>query len=106
VTGREYHFFSSIGLFVKAFSSYYNRSCVGKGRKKREEELLTEVLQHPVIKAKGIAWARKTIKKQIRNVEEQYNKYLNKFFMMDLFSENIARFNLPYKEFLKKYINP
>lgn len=106
VTNRKYHFFSSLGLFVKAFRAYYNGSCVGKGRKKREEELLTEALQNPAINAKGVPWARKTLKEQIRNVECQYNRYLNKFFMMDLFSENKERFNLPYKEFLKEYINP
>lgn len=100
---REYHFFSSIGLYIKAYKKYHTENCVGSSRKQREEYLLTEALKLPEVKRKGISWARKIVKEQLRNTENTYNKYFNSFFMIDYFRENEKRFHMPFNEFLDKH---
>ncbi len=103
---REYYFFSAMGLFVKAYTKYHQSHCVGKSKKERIEYLLTEALKNPEIKKRGIGWAREQIKIQLGNNEGYFNKYLERFFMHDLFGENKERFSLTYDDFINTYCNP
>ncbi len=82
---RKYHFFSAIGLFIKAYNKYHQNHCVGKSKKERIEHLITEALKDPAVREKGIGWAREQIKSQIGNEEKYFCKYVENFFMIDLF---------------------
>jgi len=101
-SSRQYHFLSAAGLFVKAYSRYYNEYCVGKGQRKRVEELVTRALENSEVRRRGIKWARQRVKEGLKNKEQYFNKMKDRFFFIDLFPENAEKFSLSYQAVLAK----
>lgn len=101
---REYHFFSALGLFIKAYSHYHHKYCVGKAKKKRLENLLTKALRDPKVRGKGrvIKWVRRTLKDGLGSEEKNFRNYYKNFFMIDLYEENTKRFQLTFKDLLAR----
>lgn len=98
---RIYHFFSVEGLFLKAFSQYYRQFCMGQGRKKRIEELVTEVLKDSQV-TRSVDWVRKQVKDRLKNTEESdFVAKRKKFFFIDRFPENEKRFSTDFKAIQK-----
>lgn len=101
-SSRQYHFLSAAGLFIRAYTKYYNTYCTGKGRRKRVENLVTQALENVAVKKRGVNWARKAVKNGLRNEEQHFNKMRTRFFLIDQFPENEVRFPLLYQEVLDK----
>ncbi len=101
-SGRQYHFLSAAGLFVRAYSRYYKDYCVGKGRRERVEKLVTRALNNTAVLQRGVKWTRQQVKEHLNNEEQHYNKMRDRFFFIDSFPENAYRFSLSYQDFLAK----
>ncbi|MCC5846199.1 MAG: hypothetical protein JJU05_18275 [Verrucomicrobia bacterium] len=91
---RKYHFLSAEGLFAKAYRKYYKSHCIGKGRRERIENLVTEAMKNADVKSKGVKWTRDKIKQGLANEDERFEKLKTRFFFIDIFSENAERFTL------------
>ena len=100
VNERIYHFFSIEGLFLKAYGKYIAQYCIGKGRQKRIEELLTKSRENPdVIRRFNIGDIRKKIKKELKNKGESwFHNTKRQFFFEDLYPENKKRFLITYEQ--------
>ncbi len=101
-SSRQYHFLSAAGLFVRAYSRYYNDHCVGKGRRKRVEELVTRALEKTEVRRRGVKWTRQRVKEGLKNEEQRFDKMKDRFFFIDSFPENAERFSLSYQGVLAK----
>lgn len=89
---RTYHFVSAAGLFSRAYRTYYKSHCVGKGKKERVEHLVSEAMKNPEVKKCGVAWARKQVKQGLACEDQHFDKLRKRFFFIDQFPENDARF--------------
>lgn len=101
-SGRQYHFLGAAGVFIKAYAKYYRDHCVGKARRERVESLVTEVMMSPDVRRRGVSWARTKIKERLRTEETYFNNVKNRFFFIDSFPDNAARFPLCYSDILAK----
>ncbi len=99
---RKYHFLSSIGLFIKAYTKYYMDYCRGKGKRDRVENLVTQAMQDSQVRHRGVNWARKKVKQGLGAKDAHFNKMKNRFFFIDLFPENASRFPLNHDDVLEK----
>ena len=99
---RQYHFWSAAGLFLRAYARYHKVYCVGKGRRERVENIVTQAMQNPNIRSRGVSWARKKVKEGLSNGEMYFNKKKERFFFIDQFPENAQRFPLTYSDVLAK----
>jgi len=97
---RTYHFLTAAGLFSRAYRTYYKSHCVGKGRKKRIEQLVTEAMKNPRVKARGVAWARQQVKQGLASEDQHFDKLRKRFFFIDQFPENDARFPLSREQII------
>jgi hypothetical protein len=102
ISDRAYHFLSSQGLFKRAYLHYHKTYCVGKGKKKRLETLVTKTLNTHSTRSKGVNWARKRIKAELSKERKHFMKYKNQFFMIDMFPENEERFPISYEDIIEK----
>ena len=91
---RTYHFLSSAGLFSRAYRTYYKSHCVGKGKRERVENLVSEAMKNPDVKKRGVAWARQQVKRGLVCEDQHFEKLRKRFFFIDKFPENDARFPL------------
>ena len=91
---RKYHFLSAEGLFARAYRKYYKSHCIGKGRRERIENLVTEAMKNPDVHRMGVKWARDKIKQGLSDEDEHFEKLKNRFFFIDIFLENSARFTI------------
>jgi hypothetical protein len=98
---RTYHFFSSVGIFAKAYRKYYNDHCVGKGLAARREQLLTTLLASPEVKKRGFKWIRKMIKEALSE-DGHFIKLRDRFFFVAKFPENKERFDLSLSDVLQQ----
>ena len=101
-SSRQYHFISAAGLFVRAYVSYHNTYCIGKGKRERVESLVTQAMEQPDVRQRGIKWARQYIKNGLKNEEDHFNNLKRKFFFIDQFEENEDRFTIQYDQVLSK----
>jgi hypothetical protein len=99
---RKYHFLSVTGIFIRAYTRYYNNHCIGKGKRKRREDLLTQAMQNPEVQKRGINWARRKVKEGLAGDAEHFNKMKDRFFFIDKYPENAGRFTLSYDELLER----
>lgn len=51
---RIYHFLSAAGLYTRAYRTYYKSHCVGKGKKERVEQLVSEAMKNPNVRKRGV----------------------------------------------------
>lgn len=91
---RTYHFLSAAGLFSRAHRTYYKSRCVGKGKEERIKQLVAEALRNPEVKIRGEAWARQEVEQGLASEDQHFNKLRKRFFFIDQFPENEARFRL------------
>lgn len=95
----KYAFINCINLYRIAYFNYYMRHCKGKGARKRIEELITKARSTPAVRNIPIGNLRKKIKYDIRKNEKHYfDKYRRIFFMIGLYPENAARFDLSFED--------
>ena len=95
----KYSFINCVNLYRMAYSNYHRRFCTGKNAKKRIEALITRARSTPDLMRVPIAELRKKFKYEIRNNEREYFEKCRKvFFMIDLYPENDARFNMMYED--------
>ena len=99
---RKYHFLSAQGLFARAYLKYYKSHCIGKGRRERIEDLVTEAMKNPDVKRKGITWARNKIKAGLAAEDEHFEKLKKRYFFCDIFPENVSRFPTSRDEIIEK----
>jgi hypothetical protein len=97
---RTYHFLSAAGLFSRAYRTYYKSHCAGKGKKERIEHLVTEALKNPEVNKRGVAWARQQVKQGLACEDKHFEKLRKRFFFIDQFSENDARFRLSREQII------
>ncbi|VVS95375.1 hypothetical protein [Desulfoluna spongiiphila] len=97
---RLYHFRSAPALFIRAFKQFYKTQCIGKGKKKRIENLLTMSLTIPKIQQNGITWARNQIKTSLK--DEDYSNIRDRYFMIDLYPENSDRFDINFNNIIEQ----
>lgn len=98
---RYFHFLSAEGLFSRAYRTYYKSHCVGKDKQKRLEKLVTEAMKNPDIKNRGVSWARQQVKQGLACEEQHFEKLRKRFFFIDQFPENEARFSLSRDQIIK-----
>jgi hypothetical protein len=77
---RTYHFTSSSGIFARAYRTYYNDNCVGRGKAARRKYLLTKIAENPQAKEHGFRWIRQMIKKALSDENEYFIKKRDRFF--------------------------
>jgi hypothetical protein len=96
---RKYHFFSIEGLFLKAYAKYITTHCIGKGRQKRIERLLTESRKNLDVRKLDISDIRKKIKDELKNKGKSwFYKAKKRFFFEDMYPENEKRFLITYEQ--------
>jgi len=102
VTGsdRPYQFRTSVGLFKRAYIEYHKKNCIGKGKRVRVENLVTAAMGDTSCKTLGVREVRKRIKEGLAKEDEHFEKMKNKFFFIDLYSENGARFPITYNDII------
>ena len=91
---RKYHFLSAEGLFARAYRRYYKSHCIGKGRRERIENLVTQAMKNPDVRRMGVKLVRDKIKQGLSEEDKHFAKLKNRFFFIDLFQENAARFKI------------
>lgn len=89
--GKNYALIFSKLLFEKAAKEYIEQHCMGKGRTKRIDDILSELVM------KGIDIPLKKARKQIKDElnkpqAESLNTFHEKFMMIDLYQNNKNRF--------------
>jgi hypothetical protein len=99
-SNRKYHFFSAAGVFSKAYLRYHKDHCVGTRGRERIEDLVTQVMQNPNVRRRGVSWARKKVKEGLSNEEAHFEKMKKRFFFIDQYPDNAQRFPLLYKDVL------
>jgi hypothetical protein len=97
---RTYHFLSAAGLFSRAYRTYYKSHCVGEGKKERIEQLVTEAMKNPDVKKHGVAWASQQVKQGLASEDQHFEKLRKRFFFIDQFPENDARFPLTREQII------
>jgi len=95
---RIYHFISAAGLFARAYRSYFNRHCIGKGKEERLEHLLSEGMKNPEVAIRGEIWARQQILERLASEDQHFDMLRRRFFFIDEFPGNDARFPLSKDE--------
>ncbi|WP_116811623.1 hypothetical protein [Steroidobacter cummioxidans] len=88
---RRYKFLTAAGLFVRAYRRYHERYCIGKGRRARIEDLVSQAMERQTIRRMGIGAVRKLVKQQLSQEEMYFEAKKRKFFFADEFPENEAR---------------
>jgi hypothetical protein len=95
----KYNFFSIKGLFLKAYAKYLANHCIGKGRQKRIEELLSKSRKNPDVRRHNIGDIRKRIKDELKKIEEpRFYEVKKRFFFEDLYPENEKQFLITYEQ--------
>ena len=103
---RTYHFLGAEVLFLKAFRKYHQDYCVGQAKKSRLEDLVTKAMTIPEVNKNGVNWARLQAKKWFKNEQEPaFNKMKARFFGLNEYPHNAARFTINYTDALKKRPN-
>jgi hypothetical protein len=97
---RTYHFRSSSGIFARAYRTYYNDNCIGRGKAARREYLLTKIAENPQAKERGFRWIRQMIKKGLSDEDGYFIEKRDRFFFSDKFPENKSRFNFSLSDAL------
>lgn len=97
---RRYHFLSAEKLFLKSYAKYYQQHCIGNGKQRRIEDLLTQALQFSVVRQLGISVIRKMIKQKLVEQELFFENKKSNFFFIDEFPENAERFGVSYADIL------
>jgi len=98
---RTFHFLSAAGLFSRAYRTYYKSHCVGKGKKERIEQLVTEAMKNPDVKIRGVSWARQQVKQGLACEDQHFEKLRKRFFFIDQFPENDERFPLSREQIVE-----
>ncbi|WP_399424919.1 hypothetical protein [Vibrio campbellii] len=95
--GKDYALIFSDLLFEKVAFKYLTEQCMGKGRKKRLENVLTEAMKKvdmPLHKA------RKELKKQLQGPQAlALKRFYEKFMIIDIHPENGNRFKFDFVKF-------
>lgn len=91
----DFKFYSAEVLYILAFKKYFNDYCSKEDIKGRENDI--------VEKLKGqVQWGeqevRKYVKERLSDQEDFFNKFLKRFFMIDLYPQNRERFSLSFNE--------
>jgi len=95
--GKDYAFLFSHHLFEKAAYNYLTQHCVGKGRKKRLEGIVTQAVSETSL---PVNEARKLLKTELSKPQaEALQKFHHKFMMCDLYPENVERFKFDAVKF-------
>jgi len=88
-----YFFMTALGLFKKAYSGYLANECTDSAYWNRSKRLQNELIK------KSVKKSRQDIVRELKSTEkDSFEKYKNKFFMCDLYPENLKRFQLEYSE--------
>lgn len=98
--GKQYALIFSQLLFKKAAYKYIKEHCMGKGRGKRLEDVLTQAVNSMDVQVKK---ARKLLKKELNKPQAiKLKKFHNTFMMIDKYPENSARFEFDAVNFERK----
>lgn len=97
---RPYHFHTSVGLFKRAYIAYHQKSCRGKGKRVRIENLVTEAMKYPECRKLGIKAIRRSIKESLAQEERHFQKQKKEFFLIDIYPENAKRFPITYDDII------
>lgn len=100
---KQYAYIFSQLLFKRSMRNYIQKSCMGKGKQKKMNELLDEVSN---IKTLTLKKKRKILKEEINKPQALFLKKLHNVFMMiDLYPENAERFKFDAVRFEKDIRN-
>ena len=101
---NTFSLFDSFGIFKRAAKYYLESQCMGKGRRLRQENLLSQARnQHEVLNKQ---FARKIIKKKLRDSQApQLNQFYQKFLVIDVCPENKTRFPFDPRAFELQVLN-
>lgn len=98
--GKQYALIFSQLLFKKAAYNYIKQHCMGKGRKERLENVLSQAMNAMDIQA---GKARKLLKKELNKPQSKnLKKFHNTFMMIDKYPENSIRFEFDAVKFERK----
>jgi hypothetical protein len=98
----RYVFLNCFQLFEDGWATYERKFCMGKGRQQRVERLLTRFRSN-IYAPLDTTRARKIVKKRLKEMREPaFKKYRRRFFMIDLYPENAARFPVSYHRVVQK----
>ena len=98
--GRQYSLIFSQLLFKKAAYKYIKQYCLGKGRKQRLEDVLTQAVNSVDIPVKK---ARRLLKKELSKPQAIHlEKFHRRFMMIDKYPENSGRFEFDAVNFERK----
>jgi hypothetical protein len=99
----RYLFLNSRKMFEGAWARYEKSYCMGGGRRDRVDRLLTHRKRALGNLALDITRARKVIKKRLKETRgPNFIHYMRYFFMIDLYPENLRKFQVYYPEVLRK----
>lgn len=94
----DYFFKNAESFFKEVFIKYITVSCSPKSLKERARRMRKQL-----IKSKSaVLPSRNQIEQGLGKTKEPFEKYKNKFFMIDLFPENAKRFTIEYADLLSK----
>jgi hypothetical protein len=85
-------------IFGKVFREYFNKLCKGKTFERRIENLVTQAINSWLVDLSKLSIVRKYLKNYLKNPEISFDRLKNNFFMLDLYPENIDRFNIKFIE--------
>lgn len=94
ITGKKLHIKIIDAEHLLEFA-YSKSGYEGKEKRDHIENMLTELMQVPKIKSKGVSWARKQIKRRLKDEEGGFFEGIRaRYFCMDTHPENRARFGI------------
>lgn len=95
--GKQYALIFSQLLFKKAAYKYLKEHCMGKGRRERLENVLTQAVNTTDIEVRK---ARKLLKKELSKPQaRKLKKFHDTFMMIDKYPENSTRFEFDAVKF-------
>ncbi len=99
----KYHLRFAEDFFIKAYVRYYKDNCIGKRKRERIENLITDAMENPEVRSIGVNRIRKLIKQKLLVLnEEHFNKKKKLFFFIDKYPDNAERFQLSFDDVLSK----
>jgi len=95
VNDIDYYFTTAASFFKNVYMSYIQQRCTKEAYDKRARKLRKRLKESNVQKLPSIG----NLRRQFTSSQKDYfERYREKFFMIDLFPENAERFNVQYSE--------
>jgi len=94
----RFHFYNARFIFRVVFHGYLKQYGTSEVLDRREKKIIDEFKKTKGEPQCGWEELRKQLRGDLENHEEQFTRFSRKFFMLDLYPENTARFPLKFEE--------